>query len=101
MWLKLWHLLHRIGSCRSLCTVMAWPSMKTHSQRRWLALSGEEQVTLRVATFWLEEWQSVCLSQAAEVMDPGERLLLDSSSVRQSASSGLKLPVQGMNLHMR
>ena len=80
---------------------MTWPAMKTFSQRRWLALSGEEQETLSVTSFWLGAQQSSCLIQVAEMMDPGVKSLACSISRRELILSGSNSPLQGTNLKMR
>ena len=52
-WPYSWHLLHHIGSCRSLLTTTLVLAMKTHSLRSLLAASANAQVILTLASCWL------------------------------------------------
>ena len=75
--------------------MITWLAMKTFSQSSWLALSGVEQDTFRVASFWLGERRSGRLIHVAKTMDPAGRLLASSMSIRELVLSGSNSPQQG------
>lgn len=75
--------------------------MYTLSLMRWLAASGVVHETLREARDWLGDCLSGCLSQEAEMMDPGLKPWLFSREVMCVGRDGSKGLSQGMNLHTK
>jgi hypothetical protein len=69
-----WHLTHLVGMRKSLRTLTRWSSMQICPVRRQLAVSGLEQVILRVMVDWLRALLSGHLHQDAAEIAPSARL---------------------------
>ena len=69
IWPYCWHLLQHMGSWMSLLTTIHELVTKIHWVR-WLAASGDVQVSFTFAVFWLCFHSARFLIQAAEIMEP-------------------------------
>ena len=84
----------------SLRTTTQVFAIKILSRRRWLAVIGDEQITLMFAVFWFGEWRLGFLIQDADKMELLSSLCSSSIALSCSLSSGVKVLSHGTNFIM-